>query len=175
MERAAPRLQLLKVAGLRGPTAPRPWRGRPGEGGRAPAGWSPQRALTAAAPGVLRGSGAAGRGCTALLWARRVASPHPGTRERRRAVAASLAPGDRAAASPWEATGWRPSVRRPRRGRAPGEDARAAAAESDCGLRILLLAQHPHLHSGLSRHLFSCAVYKCLLRWGGWTSVQMTD
>ena len=34
MERAAPRLQLLKIAGLRGPTPPRPRRGRPREGGR---------------------------------------------------------------------------------------------------------------------------------------------
>ena len=34
MERAAPRLQLLKIAGLRGRTPPRPRRGRPREGGR---------------------------------------------------------------------------------------------------------------------------------------------
>lgn len=34
MERAAPKLQLLKIAGLRGRTPPRPRRGRPREGGR---------------------------------------------------------------------------------------------------------------------------------------------
>ena len=98
MERAAPRLQLLKIAGLRGLTPPRPRRGRPREGGRAPAGWSPQGARTAAAPGVLRGSGAAGRGCTALLWARRIASQHPGSRERRCAgggLAGPWGPGSR--------------------------------------------------------------------------------
>lgn len=52
----------------------------------------------AAAPGVLRGFGAAGRGCTALLWPRRTASPPAGTQERRRAfggLAGPWRPGDR--------------------------------------------------------------------------------
>ena len=39
----------------------------------------------------------------------------PGPRSGAVRLAAWLAPGDPAIASPWEATGWRPSVRRPRR------------------------------------------------------------
>lgn len=113
---------------------------RPGTGWVDPAGSPLGLGCRSGPPGVLRGFGAAGRGCTALLWVRRTASPHPGTQERRRAfggLAGPWRPGDRFSLGSHGLAAQRAPT--PAMTSSWARTRRAAARSLECGPRNLLL------------------------------------